>query len=226
MLKFPLDNKKALACLHELQTEYLRVGTERCKNLEDRTQLSAFLRLGIRSVSLLRAMLKLLQPDSLDAYDPIRRSFLETWQLQFEFRLPDSTTKVQKWFQGDGDTWKSHKQKLERYMEKKAPGPAGFGREWGELSELTHPTCAASVNSCAVVTILRGLNPNKQLLDQSLEDLAGDFCGLLNRQIWLTIDQDKELLELHVSLANLDCCVGFHHAYMDFLEKEGRQREA
>jgi len=138
MTNFTLDKEKARCCLYELETEYLRVGGEKCKNLEERTQLSAFLLLGIRSVSLLRAMLHLLRPDTLDAYDAVRRAFLECWQLQFDFRLPDSASKVQKWFQGNADTWKSDKRKLELYMEKKAAGPAGFGREFSELSELTH----------------------------------------------------------------------------------------
>ena len=226
MPNFPLDKERALSCLYELETEYLRVGTERCKSLEDRTQLSAFLLLGVRAVSLLRAMLRLLQPDTLDAYDAVRRTFIETWQLQFEFRLGDSASKVQKWFQGDAESWKSDKHKLERYMERRAPGPAGYGREFGELSEVTHPTYKASENSCAIATIRRAVNPNRELLEQSLEDLGGNFAALLNRQIWLTLDQDKALLEIYVSSTNLKCCVDFHDAYMDFLEKKTNQSHA
>lgn len=217
---FQLEPARALSCLDELETEYLRIGTERCRNLEDRTQLSAFLRLAIRSVSLLRTMLRLLEPDTLDAYDAVRRAFYEAWQLQFDFRLPDSATKVHKWFQGNADTWKADERKLEAFINSKTGGPGGFGREYGGLSELAHPTCAATVNSCALVTTRRGMNTDPELLGQQLKELAGDFAGLLNRQIWLTLDQNKELLDTCISPANLSSCLALHSEYLEFLERQ------
>lgn len=226
MLFFQLERERALSCLDELETEYLRIGTERCRNLEERTQLSAFLRLGIRSVSLLRTMLRLLEPDTLDAYDAVRRAFYETWQLQFEFRLTDSAAKVQKWFQGNPDTWKADGQKLEAFIKSKAAGPGGLGREYGGLSELAHPTCAATANSTALVTTRRRMNTNPELLEQSLKELAGDFAELLNRQIWLTVDQNKELLDTCISPANLNSCLTLHGEYMKFLEQQERAAKA
>src|ERR1700681_3591996 len=84
-------------CLDELEQEYLKVGIDHCKRLEDHNQLSAFLMVGIRSICLLRGMLRLSDPQFLDSYDSVRRSFIESWQLQFEFKLRDSTQKAQKW---------------------------------------------------------------------------------------------------------------------------------
>jgi hypothetical protein len=81
-------------CLDELEHEYLRLGIEHCKGLEDHSQLSAFV--GIRSICLLRGMLRLADAQFLDSYDSVRRSFIESWQLQFEFKLRDSTAKSSK----------------------------------------------------------------------------------------------------------------------------------
>src|SRR5437868_5730676 len=90
-------------CLDELEQEYLRVGIEECEGLEDHSHLSAFLMVGIRSVCLLRGMLHLAHPEFLDSYDSVRRSFIESWQLQFQFKLRASTAKAQKWLEGQSE---------------------------------------------------------------------------------------------------------------------------
>ena len=87
-------------CLDELEHEYLNMGGEHCRGLEDHSQLSAFFMLGIRSICILRAMLRLADPQFLDSYDSVRRSLIESWQLQFEFKLRDSVANAQKWLEG------------------------------------------------------------------------------------------------------------------------------
>ncbi len=73
--------------LDQLEQEYLRVAAEKCGHLRQPTQLSAFLLCGIRSLSLLRGMLRLLEPTFLDSHAALHRAYLESWYLQFEFRL-------------------------------------------------------------------------------------------------------------------------------------------
>ncbi len=224
MANFPLDKERAFSCLHELEAEYLRVGTEKCRNLGDRTQLSAFLRLGIRSCSLLGTMLQhLLLPDALDAYDPVRRAFFESWELQFDFSFANSATKAQKWFRGDGDAWKADTQKLDRYIKGRVSRAPRFGREYGGLTELTHPTFKAATNSTSIVAMRRGLSANQAPLNQSLEDLLGDFAELLYRLIWLALLQDPQLPNTHIRQTNLKCCMSFCEEYMSFLGRENKQ---
>ena len=127
-------------CLDELEHEYLKIGVENCKGLEDHSQLSAFLMVGIRSISLLRGMLRLANPGFLDAYDSVRRSFIESWQLQFELKLRHSATKAQKWLESQPDAWKVDRDPLEALIVQLHGERAGFAREWGELSEMSHPT--------------------------------------------------------------------------------------
>lgn len=210
----------AVACLNELEAEYLRVGAERCKCLEEKTQLSAFLFLGIRCVSLLKAMLGLLRPDSLDAYDSVRRAFLESWMLQFEFRLADTNPKAGKWFLGDAGTWAADKKKLDQFFGENKQEQRGFGREYGELSEVSHPTFAACSNSVAIVSILRGMNENESLLHKSLSDLLLDYAGLLHRQIWLTLLRKEGLVEIGVGPDKLKTCSEFSETFMRVAAEE------
>jgi hypothetical protein len=146
-------------CLDELEHEYLKVGVEHCKELDDHSHLSAFLMVGIRSICLLRGMLRLADPQFLDAYDSVRRSFIESWQLQFELKFRDSATKAQKWLEGQPDTWKVDRAKLEALIAKLQGGQGDFAREWGELSEMSHPTLQATVNSVSIASTIAGVNP-------------------------------------------------------------------
>lgn len=202
-------------CLDELEFEYLTIGIEQCKGLEDRSQLSAFLILGIRSICLLRSMLRLAGPQFLDAYDTVRRSFVESWQLQFEFKLRDSATKAQKWFQGLPDTWNADKAKLEALIRQLQGGDAGFGREWGELSAMSHPTFEAARNSVAVASTLAGVNPHPEHLEEEFNKLAGDFAGMLNREIWLSIETSAEFIETPLTPEQFPTCIKLHKRFLE-----------
>src|SRR5713101_1234518 len=108
-----VDIHKPSAILNELEVEYLRLGSTLCQNLSDETQLSAFLLLGLRSIAMLKSTLMLIKPSTVMAgCDPVERAFLETSQLQFEFRFIDATGKVKDWFARNWNTWKSDKHKL------------------------------------------------------------------------------------------------------------------
>jgi hypothetical protein len=200
-------------CLSELENEYLRIGTEHCDFLEQRTQLSAFLQLGIRAVSLLRGMLRILEPDFLDSYDPIRRAFIETWQLEYQFRLRDGTSNAQKWLQGDGGSWRPDFQMLEESNGRLNLEQGQFAREFNLLSEVAHPTLTAAQNSCAIASTLRGLNPNTGALEQTHLDLSVDYLNLVNRQIWVTLITADHLADLPIAHENLSACTAFHEAH-------------
>jgi hypothetical protein len=223
--RFSLDRKLANECLEELEKEYLRIGSARCKYLEDRSQLSAFLLLGIRSVSLLRAMTHLLQLDTLDSYDSVRRAFVESWQLQFELRLRGSETRAQDWFREKNDAWKPNIAKLEEFIKKDGHSPAGLGREWGLLSEKSHPTYAAASDSCAIVTARRGISSVSGHLREEQQALESDYCGLLVRQIWLTLDGDSEFMSIPMERGFLKTCEELHRTYVHFLEEHGTENK-
>jgi hypothetical protein len=70
-------------------------------------------------------MLRLADPQFPDSYDSVRRSFIESWQLQFEFKLRDSAAKVQKWLEGQQE-WQADRRKLEALVAKLYGFLAGF----------------------------------------------------------------------------------------------------
>src|SRR4051812_4783729 len=140
----PLDfqNDEVRNCLNELGAEYLRVGADSCENMQDGSQLSAFLLLGIRSISLCHGLRLLWKQSWLDSFDVTRRAFLEACYLLYEFRLKDSEKKTKLWLQGAKDSWSPRFKKWEELV--LVEGPPAFGPEYGEFSELAHPTIQAA----------------------------------------------------------------------------------
>jgi hypothetical protein len=165
-------------CLDELEQEYLKAGIDHCEGFENHSQLSAFLMLGIRSVCLLRGMLRLADAQFLDAYDCVRRSFIESWQLQFEFKLRDATAKAQKWLEGKPE-WQADRKKLEEVIAKLQGGQGGFTREWAGLSEMSHPTLDATANSLSIASTIFGMNPHSHRLEKEFHKLAKDYVGMV-----------------------------------------------
>jgi len=194
-------------CLDELECEYLKVRVEHCKGLEDHSQLSSFLMLGIRSVCLLRGMLRLADPQ-------VRRSFIESWQLQFEFKLRDSATKAQKWLEGQQE-WQADRRKLEGLIAKLQGGPAGFAREFGELSEVAHPTLQAPINSVSIASTIAGVNPQPHRLQEEFDKLAHDYVGMVNREIWLTLQVCDEFIETSLKEERFSKCLTLHKNFLE-----------
>lgn len=201
-----LPPERALLCLDELEREFLRVGGERCTCLEEQSQLSAFLRLGVRAVSLLRGLLSLLQPGTLDSFDAVRRAFLETWQLQFEFRIAESVSKTARWFQGQGNSWSSNPGIIADFIEGLGHDRPEYGREYGDLSGLAHPTEPATVNSCAIASSRWNISSLPGNVDAAVAELSEELTGLLVREIWIVDAKHERLIGLHISEENIPAC--------------------
>lgn len=213
-MPFTVKQNRAVECLDELEREFLRVGADRCRCLEEPSQLTAFLRLGVRVVSLLRGMLPLLSPDTLDSFDTVRRAFLETWQLQFEFRLVSSEEKVRRWFEGRSESWSPDPKKIADFVEGLGRNPPKYGKEYGDLSKLAHPTAEATANSCAIATARVGISSVPQTVENAVDELTRDFAGLLIREIWLVDAEDPRLIEIHVPNARIPSCEALYREYL------------
>ena len=207
--------------LNELEVECLRLGAEQHRYLEDGSQISAFLLLAVRCLSLLRAMLRLLEPDFLDAYDTVRRSFLEAWLLQFEFRLQARSEQATRWLSGDKDAWKPNFKVVEAFFSAVGGEKGGFAHFWGDLSELAHPTRQACVNSCAIATTMRNINPSKEVLLASMEKLTEDYLGLVHWQLLATLFEHTELIDLRFDKNNLTTCQRLYAALAKETESSG-----
>ncbi len=170
--------------------------------------------LGIRSICILRAMLRLADPQFLDSYDSVRRSFIESWQLQFEFKLRDSVSKAQKWLEGQQE-WQADRRKLEALVAKLYGEQGGFAREFGELSEMAHPTLQATINSVSVASTLAGINPQPHRLEEAVDKLAHDYVGMVNREIWLTLQTCADFIETPLKEERFAKCLALHKKFLE-----------
>ena len=211
----------AKTCIDEVEREFLRVGADECKCLKDTSQLSAFLRLGVRADSLLRGMLPLLENDTLDSYDALRRAYYETWLLQFEFRLRSSSGKVARWFQGQADAWRPDPQRLAAFIETLGRNRPPYGREYGELSELAHPTAQATENSCAVATKRWNISSVADQTEKAMNDLREDFTVQIIHEIWLVDVAHDDLIDLRLDSRNLAQCGSLFSGFLASRGKAG-----
>lgn len=156
----------------------------------------------------------MLGPDTLDSFDAVRRAFLESWQLQFEFRLTGSSEKTARWFDGQGGSWSPDPQKIADFIESLGRKRPKYGREYGDLSELAHPTAQATVNSCAVATTRWGISSVSDQIDKAVNELSEDFTGLLIREIWLVDGTDPGLIDIHIPEDRIPECEGLFREFL------------
>lgn len=222
-----VDTNKAAAILNELEAEYLRLGSTLCNNLTDETPLSAFLLLGLRSITLLKAMLLLIQASTImAACDAVERAFLEAIHLQLEFRFRDAATahKIAEWFAKKFGGWKSDRAKLNVYMQ--AQKGTAFQREYSDYSEAAHPTVDACRSFVALVTCSRGMNSSPQQLTQAVEIRSGNYANLVFRELWTALAKDAKLMDIPIDRARIPLSVAVVNEFNRFVEEQEKAAKA
>lgn len=126
-MAFKLTLQEIQNCLDELESEFLRLVDDQCLQAPT-SQLCAFSRLGIRAVWLMKAMAQSIQLRDLDGYYVLGRASWESCQLQLEFQLTKSRTKVAKWFQRDPSTWNADHTMLDQWI--RGLGRVCHRRDW------------------------------------------------------------------------------------------------
>lgn len=219
-----LDYEEIFDCLEEVERELLRVGGERCDFLQRKNQLSAVILLLLRSASLFRTMTKLLRSEELDAFDAVRRAFLESWHLAFQFRLSDARGQVGRWLAGTPQSWSADIGRLETYARQRGQDAPNLGQDYGGLSELAHPTRSATENSAALIVRRLGMSEleEAQTIESSIRDLELSLSAMLYRLLWLVLDEHSDLLALHVDSLKMSTCVRFAENYPRSREPKNR----
>ncbi len=198
-LDFPLLNR----CLDETEQELLRVGRQRHEFLREESQLSAVILLLLRSLSLFRAMLELFQSRRLDAFDAVRRAYLESWFLAFQFRIQAQDGDTGRWLARRAGTWSADIGSLEDYARNRGHNAPDLGNDYGELSELAHPTRNAAENSVAVTLWRLGLNADGHTVEQAIANLDRLIPGMLYRLLWLVLDEHATFVPLQINERNM-----------------------
>lgn len=199
--KLPWLISLARQSLDELEQEYLRVGSDTCGHLRKQTQLSAFLLCGIRCLSLLRGMLRLLEPQFLDSHAALHRAFLECWYLQSDFRLQSRTAQnmdFNAWFRPESKMWERRnlRRTVRKAIKHLGGNPSDFNWEYQILSNAAHPTNEAAYSSELVVTTTLGMSPRGETrLREALHAISDHYVDLLSRELWVSLFDHADLIE-------------------------------
>lgn len=205
----PLDYAQIEQCLNEAEQELLRVGRERCNFLRDEGQLPAVILLLLRCVSLFCSMVGEFRSERLDSFDAVRRAFLESWLLAFQFRMLNSSGDVGRWLARMHRSWSADIGDLEEYARSRGHVAPNLGRDYGELSNLAHPTRDAVENSAALITRRLGISSEAHKVEEAIERLEEGIPAMLYRLLWLTLDEHADLIPLNVDERNMPSSVRF-----------------
>src|SRR6266478_2750184 len=207
--KMPLDFRRLNICIFETEQELIRVGRERHEFLQKQSQDAALTLLLLRCCSLFRSMLSSLQRQELDAFDAVRRAYLETWHLAFQFRMPNLKGQAGRWLAGQSNSWSADIGALEEYARGRGLNAPDLGSDYGELSGLAHPTRDAAENSAAIILWKNGMNEYGETVEDAITALENGCLGMLYRPLWLALDENQSLIPLGLEDGRMPTALGF-----------------
>ena len=184
----------------------MRIGMTKCSRMQDQSQLSAVVFLLFRAASLFRSVLTLLKSGQLDACDAVRRAYLETWFLAFEFRLQESEPKTALWHNGKSQSWKANMQRLSPFLTSQGVDPK-LKDDYSGLSEIVHPTKLAASNSAALWDM-----PLPELI-KAKHFVECNIPMMMYRFLWLIIDERTGMIPLGSDMNALPLAVKYVNQY-------------
>jgi hypothetical protein len=204
------DNEQIASCLGEIDRVLFKVADhEDCRRFHVDSQLTAVVMLLLRCSSLLRSVLTLFRSGETDGFQVVLRAFEETWYLAFYFRFGENGTKASEWLAEKGDSRSVPLGRLIAFAkERGAPDPT-MGRDYGRLSEVSHPTKSAAMNSVTLCGERLGIEGADTELVEERRNEAARLPDALYRLVWVLIDQDKRFIPLHVQRQDLPLCWKF-----------------
>jgi hypothetical protein len=209
-----LDYEQIRRCLDEIEGALFKVADgDECQRFHKDTQLTATLLLLLRSSSLIRPLLVLLQSEDFDGFDAVLRAFEESWYLAHEFRLSARRDKAMAWLAGDKNAWSAKIDLLVAFAKGRGhPGP-NIGRDYGLLSELAHPTRTAAENAVTLCGVRRGIEGADAELALSRVINEERIRYALYRLAWLALDQDAQFIPIPVAPKSMPLSEKFLDTY-------------
>ena len=201
----PLDCHQVRLCLDEVERELFRVAdSDECRRFHKDTQLTAVVLLLLRTSSLLRSLLLLSQAgNSEDSFHLVLRAFEETWYLAHEFRSSERRNRAVRWLARQNDSWSARIGDLVEFALGRGHRGPNFGRGYGSLSELAHPTRAAAENSVTLCGVRMGIEGAEAQIVAERENCEKRITYALYRLLWLVLDQDTKFIPIPVDPKNL-----------------------
>jgi hypothetical protein len=210
----PLDYEQICQCRDEIERELFRVANhDDCKRFYEESQLTAVLLLLIRSASLLQSLLVLFQSRNLDAFHPVLRAFEENWNMAHDLRLKAQQTKATKWLAQANDVYLASLPVLNEFIRGRGHHEPPLGRDYGSLSELSHPTRSAAMNSLAVALLRLKADGAEAGFRPAEENDQLRIPYALYRLIWLLLDQDPRFIPIPADPKNMPLSLKFYETY-------------
>ena len=98
---------------------------------------------------------------------------------------------------------------MDEYARNRGHDAPNLGADYGELSELAHPTRNAAENSAALITTRLGINVEARIVERALVALERGIPAMLYRLLWLVLDEQSDLRPLYVQEENMPTAVRF-----------------
>lgn len=210
----PLDHEHIRQCRNEVERELFMVANhDDCKRFHEESQLTAVVLLLIRSASLLQSLLLLFQSRNLDGFHPVLRAFEENWNMAHELRLKVQQNKATKWLAEANDTYLASIPVLNEFIRGRGQHEPPLGRDYGSLSELSHPTRSAAMNSVGVALLRLGSDGAEVQFKLAEENDELRIPYALYRLIWLILDQDPRFIPIPADRKKLPLCLKFYETY-------------
>jgi hypothetical protein len=205
-----LDHEKISACLTEIDRALFKAADHHdCKRFHVDSQLTAVVMLLIRCASLLRALLILFQLGGTDAFQVVLRAFEESWYLAHDLRLAEHSDRASRWLAEQNNSWSALLEKLKAFAIGRGLSDPTMGRDYGRLSQVSHPTKSAAMNSVTLCGARLDIDGAASELVEERCNEEARFPDALYRLIWLMLDQDKKFIPIHVKREDVPLCWKF-----------------
>jgi len=210
-----LNYEQIRQCRDEVERELFMVANhDHCKRFHEETQLTAVVFLLIRCTSLLDSLVLIFQSRNLDGFQPVLRAFEESWNLAHELRLKEQRAKAIKWLAEANNTYLASIPVLNEFVKSRGDHQPPLGRDYGSLSELSHPTRSAAMNSVGTALLRLGSEGAEAEFRRAEENDQLRIPYALHRLIWLVIDQDDpRFISMPADTNHMQLAMKFFEAY-------------
>jgi hypothetical protein len=209
-----LDYEQIRQCRNEVERELFTIANHPdCKRFHEETQLTAVVFLLIRCTSLLDSLVLIFRSRNLDGFHPVLRAFEESWNLAHELRLKEQQAKASKWLAEANNTYLASIPVLNEFIKSRGEHQPPLGRDYGSLSELSHPTRSAAMNSVGVALLRLGSDGAEAEFRRAEENDELRIPYALDRLIWLIIDKDPRFIPIPADVNHMPFAMKFFEAY-------------
>lgn len=210
-----VDYNEVFQCLDEAERELFRVANdESCQKFQNDSQLTAVLLLLLRACSLLRSMSLVVQrEDLLDGFHLIARGYEETWNIAHDLRLSAHSSRAAKWLAEQNDSWAAKLKVVIDFAVGRGHKNPTLNRDYGLLSELSHPTRSAANNSVTLCAVRLGIPGAEEVVVGEQDNCEKRVTASLYRLLWLILDQDNRFIQVPVNTQNMTVSMAYVNGY-------------